>query len=251
MKFNVEAVTDGAINWIREWFDKNGSNCNAVIGISGGKDSSVTAALCVRALGRDRVFGVLMPCGEQPDIDMAHLLVKHLNIRHAVIQLQAPVNAILQAVTEALGEASRQTWINLPPRVRMATLYAMSQTLNGRVANTSNLSEIWVGYSTRYGDNAGDFAPIGRLTATEVVNVGEYLGLPKELTAKPPADGLSGLTDEDNLGFTYMALDAYLRTGVCEDTIQRNMIDRMHARNAFKYNQLPAYEPGLKIKQYW
>ncbi|MBQ2734641.1 MAG: NAD(+) synthase, partial [Clostridia bacterium] len=156
MPFDAQKVTEDCVAWIRRFFEENGKGCNAVIGISGGKDSSVVAALCVQALGRERVIGVLMPCGEQKDIDCAYALVKHLGIRHYEVNIRAAVEGILGSMPKdvPITEQSRN---NLPPRIRMAALYAVSQSCNGRVANTCNLSEDWVGYSTRYGDAAGDF----------------------------------------------------------------------------------------------
>ena len=240
--FNVEKVTNDAVQWIHDWFDKNGKGCNAVIGISGGKDSSVVAALCVRALGKDRVIGVLMPNGEQPDIDCSKQLVEHLQIPYYVCNIQAAVNGTLQSLTDSGVEITRQTRVNLPPRIRMSTLYALSQSKNGRVANTCNLSEDWVGYSTRYGDAAGDFAPLGKLTVQEVKAIGFHLGLPNNLVEKVPSDGLTDRTDEDNLGFTYQALDTYIRTGVCEDLTVKEKIDRLHVMNEFKLKPIPCFE---------
>ena len=240
--FNVEKVTNDAIQWIRDWFEKNGKGCNAVVGISGGKDSSVVATLCVKALGKERTIGVLMPNGEQPDIDCSHSLVKHLGIPYYVCNIKNAVDGVLNALTESGVEISRQTKINLPPRIRMSTLYALSQSNNGRVANTCNLSEDWVGYSTRYGDAAGDFAPLGKLTVQEVKAIGAYLGLPQNLVEKVPSDGLTDRTDEDNLGFTYAALDKYIRTGVCEDETVKAKIDRLHVMNEFKLKPIPCYE---------
>ena len=215
MKFNAEKVKDQIVEWTREWFEENGKGCNAVIGISGGKDSSVTAAVCVAALGKERVVGVLMPNGEQHDIDVSRALCEFLGIRAIEVNIRAAYDGVMQALNGALPEISAQTTINLPPRLRMAVLYAASQSLNGRVANTSNLSEDWVGYATRYGDTAGDFSPLSKLTVQEVKAVGRALGLPEEFVEKPPIDGLCGRTDEDNLGFTYAALDRYIRAGIC------------------------------------
>ena len=186
--FNVEKTTKAAVAWIKNWFELNGNGCNAVIGISGGKDSSVVAALCVEALGKERVIGVLMPNGKQRDIDCSEALVKHLEIPYYVCNIEKAVNGVLESLDAAGVEASRQTIVNLPPRIRMSTLYALSQSKNGRVANTCNLSEDWVGYSTRYGDAAGDFAPLGKLTVQEVKAIGHYLGLPRFLVEKVPAD---------------------------------------------------------------
>ena len=240
--FNAEKVKNECVQWIRDFFEQNGKGCNAVVGISGGKDSSIVAALCVEALGRDRVIGVLMPCGEQHDIDMAKLLVDTLGIRHYIVNIKDAVEGITNAIPFELSEQSRT---NLPPRVRMATLYAVSQTHNGRVANTCNLSEDWVGYSTRYGDSAGDFSPCSHLTVQEMKEIGRLIGLPDVLVDKVPIDGLCGKTDEDNLGFTYAELDRYIRTGEIEDLDKKAKIDRMHKMNLFKLQLMPSFEPEL------
>lgn len=244
--FNAEKTTNEAVQWIRDWFECNGKGCNAVVGISGGKDSSIVAALCVQSLGKDRVIGVLMPNGEQSDIDCAQKLVAHLGIENYTCNIKKAVDGVLESLLESGVEVSRQTTINLPPRIRMATLYALSQSRNGRVANTCNLSEDWVGYSTRYGDAAGDFSPLGKLTVEEVKAIGKYLGLPIDLVEKVPSDGLSGKTDEDNLGFTYAVLDRYIRTGVCEDEGTKARIDRLHTLNEFKLKPIPCYEYSPK-----
>lgn len=240
-KFDAKTVKDACVAWIREFFEENGRGCNAVIGISGGKDSSVVAALCVEALGRDRVIGVLMPCGEQHDIDCAYALVQHLGIKHYVVNVKDAVEGVLQNLPGELA-LTAQTRNNLPPRVRMTTLYAISQSCNGRVANTCNLSEDFVGYSTRYGDSAGDFSPLAKLTVDEVKQIGHVLGLPSELVEKVPIDGLCGKTDEENLGFTYAELDRYIRTGELEDDEKRERIDRLHRNNLFKLQPMPAFD---------
>ena len=239
--FNAKEMKDRCVDWIRDFFAKNGPDCNAVVGISGGKDSSVVAALCVEALGKDRVIGVLMPCGVQADIEMARKLVNHLGIKNYEVNVEAAVNGLLNALPDI--EISTQTRTNLPPRIRMATLYAVGQSVNGRVANTCNLSEDWVGYSTRYGDAAGDFSPLSHLTVTEVKAIGREMGLPEDLVEKVPIDGLCGKTDEENLGFTYAALDQYIREGICEDAELKEKIDRMHERNLFKLELMPCFEP--------
>ncbi len=240
--FNAENATKQAIEWIQDWFEQNGKGCNAVIGISGGKDSSVVAALCVAALGKERVIGVLMPNGEQSDIDCSKQLVAHLDIKNYVCNVKASVDGVIASLEQSGVEITKQTRVNLPPRIRMATLYALSQSLNGRVANTCNLSEDWVGYSTRYGDAAGDFSPLGKLTVQEVKAIGGFLGLPENLVEKVPSDGLSGKTDEDNLGFTYAVLDEYIRTGVCKDEATKAKIDRLHSLNEFKLKPIPCFE---------
>ncbi len=240
--FNAEKVKNECVEWIRAFFEENGKGCNAVIGISGGKDSSVAAALCVEALGKDRVIGVLMPCGEQHDIDMAYLLVDHLGIRRYEVNVKDAIDGLLAAMPKEL-EISTQARTNLPPRIRMATLYAVSQSCNGRVVNTCNLSEDWVGYSTRYGDAAGDFSPMCNLTVQEVKEIGRILGLPDVLVDKTPIDGLCGKTDEDNLGFTYAELDRYIRTGEIDDPKKKERIDHLHRINQFKLQLMPMFKP--------
>ena len=240
--FDAKKVKGECVEWIRRFFEQNGADCNAVVGISGGKDSSVTAALCVEALGKDRVIGVLMPQGEQSDIDMAYLLVNHLGIKHYVVNVKSAVEGIISSIPKELP-ISVQAKTNLPPRIRMSALYAVSQSCNGRVANTCNLSEDWVGYATRYGDAAGDFSPLANLTVTEVKQIGHVLDLPAELVEKPPIDGLCGTTDEENLGFTYAELDKYIREGVISNAETKALIDRKHAANLFKLQLMPSFKP--------
>ncbi|MBQ7005497.1 MAG: NAD(+) synthase [Clostridia bacterium] len=240
--FDALKVKNDCVLWIRDFFQKNGDGCNAVVGISGGKDSSVAAALCVEALGKDRVIGVLMPQGEQHDIDKAYMLVNHLGIKHYEINIKSAVEDILNEFPKDL-EPTAQTVQNIPPRIRMTTLYAVSQSCNGRVCNTCNLSEDWVGYSTRYGDSVGDFSPMSNLTVTEVKEIGHLLGLPAELVEKTPIDGLCGKTDEENLGFTYAELDVYIRTGKIANEKTKELIDKKHRMNLFKLQLMPSFIP--------
>ncbi len=242
--FDAMEMKNRVVQWIRDFFDKNGRECNAVVGISGGKDSSVVAALCVEALGKDRVIGVLMPCGEQHDIDCSLALVEHLGIKHYVVNIKDAVEGIKNSIPADLA-LTQQSLTNLPPRIRMSTLYAVSQSCNGRVANTCNLSEDWVGYSTRYGDSVGDFSPLSLLTVDEVKQIGRVLGIPAFLVDKVPIDGLCGKTDEDNLGFTYAELDRYIRTGVIEDAAKKERIDTLHKNNLFKLNPMPVFDPQM------
>ncbi len=239
--FNAVKVKNDIVEWIREWFDKNGKGCNAVLGISGGKDSSICAALCVEALGKDRVVGVLMPNNIQSDIADSYLLVEHLDIRHFTVPISVAVSGIHEEMRRAGVEISNRTTVNLPPRIRMSVLYAVSQSMNGRVINTCNLSEDWVGYSTRYGDSVGDMSPLSRLTVGEVKAIGRVLGLPTNLVDKVPADGLCNKTDEDNLGFTYETLDRYIREGICEDEAVKKRIDTLHEKNKFKLELMPVF----------
>lgn len=238
--FDAKKVKNEIVEWIRNWFEQNGKDCMAVVGISGGKDSSVVAALCVEALGKDRVIGVLMPQGEQSDIEYSKMLVDFLDITRITCNIEGAVNEVLESF-EGVVSPTPQTTTNLPARIRMATLYAISQSVNGRVANTCNLSEDWVGYATKYGDAAGDFSPLSQLTVTEVKAIGRELGLPSELVDKTPTDGLCGKTDEDNLGFTYAELDAYIRDGIEPSEEVKAKIDSMHEKNLFKLQPMPSF----------
>lgn len=272
MLADPQATAGRIVAWIREQFAGADPLAAAVVGVSGGKDSSTVAALCARALGAGRIVGVLLPCGEQPDIDDARLLVATLGIPSVQVNVGESVEALSRAVSGALtgaasdavvgapsgvggttctagaGRMSRDALVNLPARVRMATLYAVAQSLphGGRVANTCNLSEDYVGYSTKYGDSAGDFSPLAGLLVEEVLQVARALGLPPRLVDKTPSDGLSGKTDEDNLGFTYDALSRYIQAGSAADPEADEKIARLHAANLHKLRPMPSFslEPG-------
>lgn len=262
---NPARTTEALVDWIIDIFAGAGPACRAVVGISGGKDSSTVAALCARALGPDRVLGVLMPQGVQPDIDDARLLVQTLGIPSAVINVGPAVDALLGELADSAelagqvrqagqtGRAPEQkipvpsadARINTPARIRMATLYAVAQSLpdGGRVANTCNMSEDYVGYATKYGDGAGDFSPLAQLVVGEVLQIARELGLPRRLVDKTPADGLTGLSDEEKLGFSYATLDAYIRDGVEPDPATKARIDRLHAANLHKLQPIPSFSP--------
>ena len=244
-EFNAKQQLPGLLDWMRAQMKSCGGK-TAVVGISGGKDSSVIAALCVEAYGRENVVGVLMPDGVQPDIDYSNGIVDFLGIKHYTFNIHGGTSGILGEMARLGIEASRQTTVNLPSRIRMATLYAIAQSVDaGIVVNTSNLSEDWVGYSTRYGDAAGDFSPCSHLTVQEVKQLGRALGLPSELVDKVPIDGLCGKTDEENLGFRYDELDRYIRTGQIDDSGKKAKIDRLHKMNQFKLELMPAFRPEL------
>ena len=237
--------SEKVIEWIKQYFKDNGKDCNAIIGISGGCDSSVTAALLVKALGKDRVIGVLMPNGDQYDIGCSYQLVKFLDIKHYVININKPYLELTNEIDTKLKIDSKSYDIyrtNTPSRLRMATLYGISGLFNGRVANTCNLSEDYVGYSTKFGDSAGDFSPISNFTKTEVRELGEELGLPKNLIYKVPEDGMSFKSDEEKLGFTYEVLDKYIRTGEIDDLKIKEKIDKMHLANLHKIQLMPSYK---------
>lgn len=231
------------VRWIQDWFNENGKTASAVIGISGGKDSTIVAALLVEALGKDRVVGVLMPNGTQNDIVDSHCVVNRLNIRNCLININPMFNSIKYELTKNVTSLLPQdTIINIAPRIRMTLLYAVAQSLpkGGRVANTCNKSEDYIGYSTKYGDSAGDFAPIADYTKTEVVEIGKtFQDIPERLMVKAPSDGLCGYTDEERFGFTYDILDKYIREGVCDDKDIKQKIDTMHNANLHKLLPIP------------
>ena len=262
--FDVKKVKEYVVNWIKEWFYQNGKDCTAVVGISGGLDSTVVAALCVEALGKERVLGVLMPCGvyeQQESLIMGKKLCEALKIDYCIRNIKEVVEShhkqevkIVNVYTcqEVLVPFTEQSKINYPPRARMAELYGVAQCkgINGRVLNTCNLSEDYIGYSTIFGDGAtGALAPLSDLTKTEVRLLARFLkntfNIPEELVEAVPSDGLCGKTDEENFGFTYEVLDEYIRTGYCEDVDVKRKIDYLHEKNKFKMKYLDCCKVGF------
>ena len=240
-------LKDQCVAWIRDWFGRNGSSCSAVLGMSGGKDSTIAAALCAEALGPDHVIGVAMPA-EGQSLNEADEICKYLGIRYLCLPI-GKIEAACDELGSLLSEGfSVQTLQNIPPRIRMTMLYAVAQSTNGMVANTCNYSEDYIGYATLYGDAAGSFAPFGRLCVREVRGIGHALGLPAKWVDKVPDDGLPHSSpDEQKFGFTYDMLDTYIREGVCEDEAVKSKIDSMHRRNLFKTEilHIPAFEPEI------
>ena len=255
MKLNdkkLQSITSELIDWIRKMMQATGGS-RAVLGISGGKDSSVAAALCKEAVGGENVLGVLMPNGIQADIGYAYEIVKYLRIPNIQVPITSIVELFHQTIstvdTSVIPNLSTQTILNLPPRVRMTLLYGLAQSMDScRIINTSNLSEDWIGYATVYGDTAGAFSPLGALTTDEVVQIGRYLEIPEKFIIKPPADGLTGKTDEAYLGFTYDVLNRYIREGEIEDTATKEHIDVMHQRSRFKFEPIPVFKVDLPVK---
>lgn len=240
--FDARKAKDECVKWIKDWFEKNGKGCNAVIGISGGKDSTVVAALCTAALGWNRVIGVMIPDGVQDDIRDSYEIINYLGIKQLLINIGETSSCLKQEIKQRLDNpVSQQTRENMPPRLRMTVLYAVAQSYNGRVSNNCNLSENWVGYSTIYGDTAGDFSPISEFTVSEVIQIGRELGIPEKFLVKAPSDGLCGKTDEDKLGFTYAELDAYIREGVKPAPEKQVKIDNLHKWNRFKHEPMASF----------
>lgn len=237
---NVEDHIDHIVNWIRKYFVKNGPNSKAVIGISGGKDSSIAAALCVRALGADKVIGVKMPQGEQYDIECSNRLIASLGINSLEVNIGEACMAEYKALETAGIEMNHQIITNTPARIRMATLYAVAASVGGRVCNTCNLSEDYVGYSTKFGDAAGDFSPLSEYTVRDLLIIGDALDeLDTDLVHKTPEDGMCGHSDEDNLGFTYDTLDSYILDNVTPTYDEFKKITELHERNKHKLERMP------------
>ena len=254
--FNVEKETSRCIKWIKELFKYNSGfiGKNAIIGMSGGKDSTITAALIAKAIGPERVIGVAMPDNNQ-GINDADKICKHLGIRY----LYMPIGGITDGfnrMQDFTGDDdfkwTNQSLQNIPPRIRMTMLYAISQTYNGMVVNTCNLSEDTIGYSTIFGDLAGAFSPIKEFTVTELLKIGDYLGLPYEWVHKVPDDGLPhSCSDEQKFGFSYEVLDKYIREGIIpigfDGKSVEEKIDDMAYRNKFKNKivRIPSYQPQV------
>lgn len=245
---NVAEVTNEIIEWIKNWFETNCKDSKAVIGMSGGKDSTIVAALLVKALGKDRVIGVGMPDITQ-GYNEADKICDYLGIKF----MECPIGEFTNIFRKnyELSERAKQ---NIPPRLRMTILYAIAQSINGVVANTSNLSEDYIGYATLFGDSAGSFSPLGKMTVTEILQIGDYLELPKKWVYKTPDDGLPfSCPDEQKFGFTYKTLDEYIREDKepigFSGTSVRHKINEMYVKNKFKTDiiNLPSYIPNNKL----
>ena len=232
---------DNIVEWIQDWFSDKRPETKAIIGISGGKDSTIVAALLVKALGPERVLGIMMPNGVQADIGDSHRVIELLGIPSKTINIKRSYDAEIEELQDAKVNINDNVRINLPPRIRMTKLYAVAAGEDGFVINTCNASEEYVGYSTKFGDNTGDMSPCMNYTVTEMLQLGDALGLPYDLVHKAPADGLCGKTDEDNLGFTYAVLDRYLMEGVCDDPEVLKLIERKHRLNLHKVEPIPRY----------
>jgi len=243
---DYKQLAEDCSSWIQNWFSDKGPACSAVIGISGGKDSTIAAALCVKALGKDRVVGIAMP-SEGQSLNDADEICKYLGIRYFCLPI-GKIEEEADKLGELLpdGKYSKLSILNIPPRIRMMVLYAAAQSLNGMVANTCNYSEDYIGYATLFGDAAGSFAPLRKLCVREVLGIGDALGLPSKWVHKTPDDGLPGSApDEEKLGFSYETLDRYIREGICEDKDTKDKIDKMHKSNLFKTQilNIPAFTP--------
>lgn len=243
----MQQLTRDVIQWIKEYF-KDNHDGKVICGISGGKDSTIVAALCAEALGADRVIGVLMPNGIQSDIEDSHKVCAYLGIKEIVINMNRAYTGLVGQLFPFEEEVPKEIETNLPARLRMSTLYMIAALYpNSRVVNTSNYSERYIGYSTKFGDGAGDFSPLGNLTVREVLAIGDDLGLPHELVHKTPSDGMSGMSDEDKLGFTYEELDSYL----FYEGPYNDRISKLHKINEHKRVPMPTFKPNRTLFGEW
>ena len=238
----MEKLTNDVINWIKDYF-KDNADGKVIVGISGGKDSTIVATLCARALGADRVIGVLMPNGKQKDIYDSYRVCSFLGIQFFKVDISDAYCDLLSEIRSSIDitDIPSAVTTNLPSRLRMCTLYTIAALYpNSRVVNTSNFSERYIGYSTKFGDGAGDFSPLGNLTVREVLQIGDDLGLPYELVHKTPSDGMSGQSDEERIGFTYDELDDYLLNNEATEEVEEK-IEKLHAINLHKLKDMPRY----------
>lgn len=249
MTFNVEKEVNGAIEFVRDYYKKFNLG-GAVLGISGGKDSAVVLAILVKALGKENVVGLTLPChSESKDKDLAHVVADHYGIKLYNLDLTGVYDAFTSSVKEGFGEVSEECLvdsnINLKPRLRMASVYyyaAMLSKVMGKpylVAGTSNKCELYVGYFTKGGDNVHDIATIADFTVSEVIKIGEYLDVPREVLYRTPSDGLSGKSDEDKLGVKYADIEKYIDGKEVEIDV-KNRIEKLHNSNKHKFN-IPTY----------
>ena len=241
--FDAVSARDSLVKAIRELAAEQGFD-KVVIGISGGKDSTVSAALCARALGRDHVYGVMLPDGEQKDIGDSLLVCRSLGINYRTVNIGGMHTALKEQTgrerdavpeEEFIVPFSRESDINVGPRLRMTTLRYIAQAIGARLVGTGNLSEATVGYCTKDGDTSCDFSLLGKLTSLEVVEVGLTMEeLPKELVVKTPSDGISGVSDEEKLGLSYRDIHQYIRFGTCGDAQTDEKIRRKEKANLHK-----------------
>lgn len=256
MEYNFDAAktAEALIQWTKDYFAAAPEGSKAILGMSGGKDSTVSAAILVKALGKDRVIGVSMPQGGQ-SLNDADRICEQLGIQMYTVNVGKACDGLLEGIAAAGEDLTKASIQNIPPRVRMATLYAIGQTNNARVVNTCNLSEDYIGYATKFGDGAGDFSLLANLTVTEVLAIGDYLGVPYEWVHKTPDDGLPhSCPDEEKIGFTYAELDIYIRTGKAPEGyvhgneaegLKVDKIDRMYKANRHKLLPMPSFKPEV------
>ena len=251
-KFNVEKEVNNIVDFIKKYYKDNNLG-GAILGISGGKDSGVVAGLLVKALGKENVIGVTLPCHskEEDRID-AKLVSDYYGIELINFDITSTFDAFkdeLKNLGTFTDEEVKNSDINLKPRLRMSTLYylaALYSMVRGKtyiVAGTSNKCELYVGYFTKGGDSVHDISLLADYTVEEVIKLGEYLKVPDKVLYKTPNDGLSNLTDEDKLGVKYNDIATYLENKDLLDKEIREKIEKLHKNNLHKFN-IPTYKKG-------
>ena len=233
---------EGIIKWIKEYVQETKSK-GVVVGNSGGKDSATVIALCVKALGKENVLAVEMPCySTQEELEDGLLIARTYDVKNVVIDIKNMYENLKETIENSGIRLNNDSKANTKPRLRMTTLYAIAQTYNYLVVGTGNLCEKFVGYTTKWGDNASDFNPIANFTVEEVLEIGKALGVPEKILNKAPNDGLGGGTDEEKLGVSYKEITEYIKTGTTnEEAIKK--IEELHEKTNHKRNPIPTYKP--------
>lgn len=243
----LEKEAENAIKWIREFVQKSGAK-GIVIGNSGGKDSATVLAMATKAIGKEKVMAVAMPCySNQNDFEDAKLVADTFDVEFLTVELTNCYKEMEKEIESELNKIkaeklSKEATINMKPRLRMTTLYGIAQTLGYLVIGTGNLCEAMVGYTTKWGDNSSDFNPIGNFTVEEVLKIGKYLGVPEKILKKAPSDGLGGQTDEEKMGITYHQIAEMIETGDIQDKVAKEEILRRFQNSRHKRERVPIYK---------
>ncbi len=242
-KNKLQEEMENAINWIRNYVQNSGAK-GIVIGNSGGKDSATVLAMAVKAIGKENVISVFMPCHSvNSDLEDAKIVSSTFDVKLLNIDLTNAYNQMTDEITRKLNtQLSKESTINMKPRLRMVTLYSIAQTLNYLVIGTGNLCEAMVGYTTKWGDNSSDFNPIGNFTVDEVLEIGKMLGVPERILEKSPNDGLGGQTDEEKMGITYNQISEVIETGSTDNENAKNEIIKRFKASTHKRNLVPIYQ---------
>lgn len=238
----LQQEADNAIRWIKEYVEKAGAK-GVVIGNSGGKDSATVLAMATKAIGKDKVVAVSMPCySNNNDFEDAKLVAKSFGVNFIKVDLSNSYTEMEKEINMQLGkELSKEATINMKPRLRMTTLYGIAQTLGYLVIGTGNLCEAMVGYTTKWGDNSSDFNPIGNFTVEEVLEIGKYLGVPEKILKKAPNDGLGGQTDEEKMGIKYSQIAEMIETGSTDEEVKEEILKRFR-NSKHKREVVPVYK---------
>lgn len=242
----LEQEAENAIRWIKQYVEKTGAK-GIVVGNSGGKDSATVIGMATKAIGKERVVAISMPCySNRDDFEDAKLVADTFGVKFLTVDLSNCYEEMEREIKSELSkieikELSKEATINIKPRLRMTTLYGIAQTLGYLVIGTGNLCEAMVGYTTKWGDSASDFNPIGNFTVEEVLEIGKYIGVPEKILKKAPNDGLGGQTDEEKMGITYHQIAEMIETGDTEDKLAKQKILKKCQYSKHKREPIPVY----------